>query len=160
MAKAKLFNKGDVILTNPVEGFWGIAIVLSEREKTSKFVPMCHIAVTPLIFQREVKLSELNLDDLTPLEFEQNYTFALEKGKRKREPFSRIETCIGVYPRNNKVNLEIIGNINPEIVYNGPLPFEPLYGLEITFPLCGPVKHNLGSEAYTTWQKKNGINQA
>jgi hypothetical protein len=154
MAKTKLFNKGDVILTNPEEGFWGIAVVLSEREKTPEFFPMCHIAITPLIFQKEVAFSELNLDDLIPLEFEREYTF--EKQKRKPEPFSKTETCIGVYTRNNKANFKIIGNVNSERVYSGPLPFEPLIHLEVTFPLCGNAeKFWLGREAFITWQRNN-----
>ena len=153
MAKTKLFNKGDVILTNPEEGFWGIAVVLSERGKTPEFSPMCHIAITPLIFQREVEFSELNVDDLVPLEFEREYTF--EKQKRKPKPFSKIETCIGVYTRSNKANFKVIGNINPEKVYNGELPFEPLIDLEVTFPICGHAeKFWLGREAFITWQRK------
>ena len=155
MAITVLFNKGDVILTNPQEGFWGIAVVLSEREKTPEFLPMCHIAITPLLFEREVELSELDLNDLVPLEFERHYTFALEKGRRKKEPFSKVETCIGVYTRRNKANLKIIGKINPEMVYSGPLPFSPDYGLEVKFPLSGDVKPWLGNEAVITYQRKS-----
>jgi hypothetical protein len=154
--ETKLFNKGDVILTNPEEGFWGIAVVLSEREKTPERLPLCHIAVTPLIFQREVSFSELNLDDFVPLEFERVYTF--EKQKKKPEAFSKTEICIGVYTRINKAKLKVIGSINPEKVYNGDLPFEPLYNLKITFPLCGHVeKFWLGREALITWKRKNNI---
>ena len=154
MAKTKLFNKGDVILTNPGKGFYGIAVVLSEREKTPEFLPMCHIAVTPLIFQREVEFSELNPADLVPLKFERRYTF--EKQKRKPEPFSKTETCIGIYLRGNKENLKVIGNINPERVYSGSLPFEPLAHLEVTFPLCGRAeKSSLGREAFIAWQRNN-----
>jgi len=157
MSKTKLFNKGDVILTNPEEGFWGIAVVLSEKEKTSESYPMCHIAITPLIFFREVEFSELKIEDLVPLEFEKEYTF--EKQKRKPKPFSRFETCIGVYTRNNKANFKVIGSINPEKVYAGDLPFEPLLGLEITFPLCGHAeKFWLGREAFITWERENGQN--
>jgi len=153
----KLFNKGDVILTNPEEGFWGIAVVLSEREKTPEFSAECHIATTPLIFQREIEFSELNIDDLVPLEFEREYTFELQK--RKPAPFTRTETIIGVYSRNNKANFKIIGNVNPEKVYNGPLPFLPLIDLEVTFPLCGIAeKFWLGREAFITWERKNNLN--
>lgn len=52
----KLLKKGDVISTKPHESFWGIAVVLSEIEKTPERHPMCHIAITPLIFQHKVKL--------------------------------------------------------------------------------------------------------
>ena len=154
MAKNKLFNKGDVILTTPEEGFWGIAVVLSEREKTPEFHPMCHIAITPLIFQREIEFSELNVNELTVSEFDRKYTF--EKQKRyKPEPFIKREICIGVYTRRNKANLKIIGTIDPKIVYDGPLPFEPLYELEVTFPLCGDADRYLGREAFINWERTN-----
>jgi len=158
MARVKLFNKGDVILTNPEKGFWGIAIVLSEREKTTESAPMCHIAITPLIFQKEVEFSELNFNSLIPLVFERNYTFEMQK--RKREPFTKIETCIGVYTRYNKMNFKIIGNINPGTIYNGPLPFNPSFGLETKYPLYGDTKQSLGREAFITWHRKNDLSHS
>jgi len=139
---------GDVILTNPKEGFWGISVVLSEKEKTPERLPMCHIAITPLLFQHKVKFEEINIPDLVPLVFERVFSL---KG---REEFTREETCIGVYTRRNKENLEIIGSIDPTLVYNGPLPFEPWSDLEIKWPLCGDPDKKLGREAYITWERK------
>jgi len=153
---SKLFSKGDVILTNPAPGFWGIAAVLSERGRTPDFLPMCHIAITPLLFQKEAFFSELDADGLVPLVFDRNYTFSLEKRKsRKTEPFTVKEMCIGVYTRRNKVPFKIIGKTDPEAVYAGPLPFEPLYGSEVTFPLYGDAKKDLGYEAYIHWKRNN-----
>lgn len=148
MSKIKLFNEGDVILTNPVEGYWGIAVVLSEREKTEDYHPMCHIAITPIISEHKIEFSELRIEDLKPLEFERVYAL------KNVEEFIKIETCIGVYTRRNKENIEIIGSINPKFVYDGPLPFEPWYDLEITWPLCGDTNESLGSEAYITWKRQ------
>jgi len=149
MSKTKLFNKGDVILTNPEEGFWGIAIVLSEREKTENFYPMCHIAITSVIVQHEIDFNELINVDLKPIEFERNYNL------KNRESFSKTETCIGVYTRRNKENFKIIGSINPNVIYNGPLPFDPIYGLEITWPIYGDADKYLGREAYINWKRQN-----
>jgi hypothetical protein len=148
MGKVKLFNEGDVILTNPAEGFWGIAVVLSEREKTENFYPMCHIAITSIICKHKIEFRELKIEELKPLEFER--VFAL----KNVEEFSKIETCIGVYTRRNKANLEVIGKINPKITYEGPLPFEPMYDLEIKWPLCGDTNESLGREAYITWKRQ------
>ena len=92
MVKAALFNRGDVILTHPHEGYWGIAVVLSERERTPETLPLRHIAETLLIFEREVDLSKLDISDLVPLEFERYYTFELEKGRRKKEPYQIINS--------------------------------------------------------------------
>jgi len=149
MAKISLFKKGDIILTNPEENFYGIAVVLSETEKTPEAYPRCHIAITPLIFNRKIQFTELNIEELKPLEFERNYKL------KDKEEFSKTEICIGVYTRRNKQSFEILGNINSENVYNGPLPFEPLIDLEITFPLCGEAGNYLGREAYINWERKN-----
>jgi hypothetical protein len=156
MAKIELFNKGDIILTNPEEGFCGIAVVLSEREKTRQFSPMCHIAITPIISQKEIQFSELNMSELTPLDYEKLITLEYQKRYKPKDfkPFLEIETCIGVFTRKNKTNLKVIGNIDPKIVYNGPLPFEPLANLKITWPLCGETNKNLGREAFITWERK------
>lgn len=148
MGKIKLFNKGDVILTNPEIGFYGIAVVLSEKEKTPESYPLCHIAITQLIFDKEVKFEDLNLEELKPFEFEEIYDLV---GK---ENFSKKEVTIGVYTRRNKMNFKIIGKVNPEIVYKGPLPFEPLYNLKITWPLCGDSDEDLGREAYIHLMRK------
>jgi hypothetical protein len=145
----KLLNKGDVIRTNPHEGFWGIAVVLSEKEKTPERYPMCHIAITPLIFQHKVVFDEINLNDLKPLVFERIFSL---KGK---EEFSRKEICIGVYTRKFKADFEIIGSIDSSKIYDGPLPFEPLTDLEIKWPIYGVPTDNLGREAYLTWISEN-----
>lgn len=148
MSKIKLLNKGDIIRTNPQEGFWGIAVVLSEKEKTPERLPMCHIAITSLLYQHKVEFEELKIKDLKPLVFERIYSL---KGK---EEFTKEEICIGVYTRRNKNNFEIIGSINPSFVYNGPLPFEPWSDLEVTWPLCGEPSETLGIETYITWERK------
>lgn len=143
----KILNKGDVIRTNPKQGCWGIAIVLSERDKTPEFHPMCHIAITPLIFEHEVTFDELKIEELNPLEFERGVR--LKPG----EEYSRRETLIGVYTRKNKTALDVIGRIDPSLVYDGPLPFSPDYGLEITWPLCGEISNHLGAEAVVVWRR-------
>ncbi|WP_057940204.1 hypothetical protein [Algoriphagus resistens] len=148
MSKIILLNKGDIIRTNPQEGFWGISVVLSEKEKTPESHAMCHIAITPLLFQHKVEFKELNIKDLKPLVFERIFNL---KGK---EEFSKEEICIGVYTRRNKTNLEIIGSIEPSLVYDGSLPFEPWSDLEIKWPLCGDSTKNLGREAYINWERE------
>lgn len=146
MRKIKLFNKGDVILTNPEAGYYGIAIVLSEKEKTPESYPRCHIAITPLIYDREIKFEDLNLDEIKPLNFNRSYIL---KGTKE---FTKTETLIGVYTRRNKNNFKIIGKMNPEKVYDGPLPFEPWDYLKVTWPLCGDSDESLGREAFLSWK--------
>ena len=145
----KLLIKGDVIRTNPHEGFWGIAVVLSEKEKTPESLPMCHIAISPLIFQHKVAINEIYLNDLKPLVFERIFSL------KKKEKFSRKDICIGVCTRRFKADSEKIGSIDSSIIYDGPLPFEPLSDIEIKWPLCGVPTDNLGKEAYFTWKREN-----
>jgi hypothetical protein len=37
------------------------------------------------------------------------------------------------------------------LVYDGPLPFEPWYDLEVKWPLYGDPDEYLGREAYIAW---------
>ena len=148
MTKIKLLNRGDIIRTNPSEGYWGIAIVLSETEKTPESHPKCHIAITSLLYTFPITFNELNIDELKPMVFDREYEL------KEVTPFLRAEICIGVYTRRNKTNLEIIGSVNPALVYDGPLPFIPLYNLKITWPLYGDPDNSLGNEAYIAWKRK------
>ena len=143
----KLLNKGDVIKTNPREGYWGCAVVISEREKTEGRDPLCHIAITQIVFPYNYDFSELDTSKLKVMEFDRHYRL------KPDEEFSKKETCIGVYSRKINVPIDIIGTIDPSNIYNGPLPFDPYYGLKVTFPLCGKVTKNLANEAIVTWRR-------
>ncbi|WP_298756720.1 hypothetical protein [uncultured Psychroserpens sp.] len=149
MTKSSQFNKGNVILTNPEEGYYGIAVVLSEKKNTHEFYPWCHIAITPLIFERKVQLQELDINQLKPLVFKRSYNL---KGKEK---FFKEEISIGIYTRSNKHGFEILGSIDPKKVYDGPLPFMPLTGLDITFPMYDEVNNYLGREAFIQWASEH-----
>ena len=148
MIMNKLLHRGDVIRTNPFPDYWGIAVVLSECEETTEFEPMCHIALTPLVFRHEAKFGEINSESLNVLEIE-NWNF---------DPLGsnpHAHKVIGVYSRITKVPISVIGSIDPTLIYEGPLPFSPDYGLEVTWPLCGTPDKCLGSEAITSWLRKN-----
>jgi hypothetical protein len=144
---ATLLNKGDVILTNPKEGFWGIAIVLTETEKTDNFDPMCHIALTPLVFKHVVAINEVDVKTLKVLEF--------DRGVRLKpdQEYSRKETSIGIYSRKIKSPVEIIGNIDPSFMYDGSLSFTHDNRRKINWPLCGNVAQSLGYEAVIAWRR-------
>ena len=131
MAKQKIFNRGNVILTNLSNGYFGIAVVLSDREKTSDHFAKCHIAITPILSEKEINFEDIELIYLRPFNMTVNYNL------KNIAEFSTQELTIGVYNRKNKMNLKIIGNINPNLVYDGPLPFEPFYDLEIKCPVYG-----------------------
>lgn len=150
----KNFKKGDVVLTNPQEGFYGIAIVLDEGQKVELSpgrwsYPMCHIAKTALLFDHEICIDELDIDNLKPMTF-LTY-FKCEDGMRT--PW-RNKICIDIYTTRNKAKLPIIGNIDPTLVWKGDLSFEPSTD---GFHICGDVSASLGREAYINWDRENGI---
>lgn len=141
------FYKGDIIRTNPQDNFWGIAVVLSESEKTSEFHALCHIAITPLVYQHKVEFEELDIAKLSVLQFTRGIRLTPGEGA------SRSETSIGVYLRKFKTPVDIIGNVNPDFIYSGQLPFSPDFGLEVSWPLYGAVARSLGMEALITWRR-------
>lgn len=145
----KHFEKGDVILTNPEEGYCGIAVVLSYRDKTDRFLPMCHIAITPLLFTYEVSLEDIDLNDLKPLTFERrmNYNKGGESIRGIRE-----ELMITIYSTRNKAGLKVIGNIDTSSIYNGELVWEPQ---ENKFHFGGTIDNNLGREAFLALHQEN-----
>lgn len=151
--KYSLFCKGDVIRTNPEKGFYGIAIVLDEGKKIELSpgnwsYPMCHIAITPLLFQFEVGIGDIDIATLKPMTF--SYYFKQEEKKI----FWRDKLCIDIYTTRNKSNLPIIGNIAPTSIYDGSLPFTVS---ENGFHLCGDTDGWLGREAYISWCREQGI---
>ena len=146
-SKISFFTKGDVILTTPERGFFGIAIVLSEREKTTEQFAGCHIGIIDILCKSEIKFEDLNFDNLNILDFDRTYNL------QNKEIFYKKETLIGVYNTKNKTNFKIIGTIDPKIIYDGPLPFEPWYDLEVKWPLYGDSDEYLGREAYLTFIK-------
>ena len=145
----KHFEKGDIIRTNPMEGYFGIAVVLETRGKTEKFNPMCHIAITPLMFKHEVSMEELDLETLKPLSIirKLNYTKRGVEIKGERE-----DLLIDIYATRNKPELTVIGNIDPSGIYTEPLLWEPQ---EDRFHFAGTVTETLGIDAYNEWAKKN-----
>lgn len=143
-----LFTKGDVIRTNPAPGFYGIAVVLDDPVRLELSpgkwsYPMCHIAITPLIYQYEIELKDVEVSELKPTTFLTHY---LVNGKSI--PF-RLDLCIGIYTNRNKADLPIIGKIDPTNVYTEPLFWEPQ---ENRFYLYGDVTSSLGAEAYVNWK--------
>jgi len=146
--KYDYFHKGDIIRTNSEKGFYGIAVVLNNPETIEispgkLSYPLCHIAITPLIFNYEVTIDELLLIKLKPLVFERNALY--QDGNIK---LWKIETCIYIYTNRNKANLTVIGNIDTSDIYEGELLFHPL---EDRFFICGDVKEDLGREAYISY---------
>ena len=143
--KYSLFSKGDVIRTNPEKGFYGIAVVLDEGQEMELSpghwsYPMCHIAITPLLFQFEVNIDDIDISTLKPMTFLTHF----KREDDKTIPW-RAKLCIDIYTIRNKSNLPVIGNIDQAPICESHLAFTVS---ENGFHLCGDVDDSLGREAY------------
>ena len=151
--KYNVFCEGDVIRTNPEPGFYGVAVVLDDGEKIEiapgKWsYPMCHIAITSLLFQFEISMEDIDVAALKPLTFSRYFS----KGE-KMIPW-REELCIGIYTNRNKVDLPIIGKVDDtSLIYSEPLLWSPQ---DDRFFLSGDVSSALGRETYINWCRING----
>lgn len=148
----KLFRKGDIIRTNPNEGFYGIAIVLDEGRKIElqpnmMSKPLCHIAITPHIFDYEIDIDDIRNLKLEPLIFTQ---YQIVKGEKR---FLRNKLCIDIYTNKNKPKLPVIGKVDPQVVYAEELLWKPQFD---KFCLKGDPGSSLGHEAYINWQRNSG----
>ena len=109
---------------------------------------MCHIAITPLLFRHEVTMEEIDIKQLHPMTF--MMCFAL-KGKPE---FYREELLVHIYTTRNVIDLPIIGNIIPTLVYDAELSWEP--GGD-KFQRCGDIGNMFGREAYIQWLREQEL---
>jgi len=145
--KLRLLEIGDVIKTHPKDGFWGCAVVLNAREKVDRFHPMCHIGITPLVFQHDYTWDEIDGLALSIMEIDRR----IRLGPNDYSA-SRHEICIGIYTRKQHSELPVIGRVNPANVFTGPLGFEPGNATNGKWPWCGPIQTHLGGEAIGAWR--------
>lgn len=151
--KYSLFKRGDVIRTNPQDGFYGIAVVLDDGVKLelspNKWsYPMCHIAITPLIYDFEVTINDIDLAQLYPLRFLRCYSLD------NIPEFFKEELLVHIHTTRNVAELPVIGNIDPSNIYQNELSWQPKSD---RFFFRGDIQKYLGREAYLNWLDKNRI---
>jgi len=138
-------QRGDVIKTHPRDGFWGCAIVLTEPTASPGFRAFCHIGITPLIVTHDFVWEDIAATAFSILEFDR----AVRIGEGTYG--TRRETCIGQYTADQHPLLPVVGKVDPDHVFPYPLTFEVGDGTDGKYPLCGPIKAHLGSEAVVAW---------
>nr|WP_304638107.1 hypothetical protein [uncultured Muribaculum sp.] len=151
--KFSLFKRGDVIRTNPQEGFYGIAVVLDDGVKLelspNKWsYPMCHIAITPLIYDFEVTMKDVDLSQIYPMKYTRCYQL------KNIPDFFKEELLVHIYTTRNVAQLPIIGNMDPSNIYKEDLSWLPEPD---RFYFCGDSQKHLGREAYLSWLDKKRI---
>ncbi len=151
--KNSYFCKGDIVRTSPEQGFYGIAVVLDDgcrlpipNEEGKFSTPMCHIAITPLLFDYEITMEDIDVSMLKPLIFIRHYLL-----DSRVIPY-REETMIHIYSTRNILNLPIIGKVDPKSVFQGDLSWEPQ---QCMFHWCGEAGSLFGREAFNYWQRNN-----
>ena len=147
--KRKLLARGDVLKTHPHEEYWGCAVVLTARDAVDSMDPMCHIAVTPVVFGHDFSMSELQADALSVLEFERSVRLSIN------EVAHRTETCISIYSRKHTSAVHVIGAVDPARVFASELEFRAGNGSDGGWPFSGPVAPSLGNEAVHSWRAQH-----
>ena len=129
------FELGDVVITEPGEGIYGVAIVLRLHEPEEGFLPMCDIGVTPFAFDHRPDVGEIDFGrpDLFRRFRKLDYC---EKDDSYEGSVEWI--TVGTYTRRNKAGFEVIGRIDPNRDLRKPLPEAR--------GLCGDVSRALGME--------------
>ncbi len=147
-ASALPFTPGEVIQTLPQAGFWGCAVVLTAKPRSSEFHPQFHVAITPIVFRHEFTSAELDLATLSVLRFGRHVRIG------KGEYVARGEVpCIGIYTAVTRGDVKSLGKVDPHGLYESPLTFDVGDGTKGAFPLCGPLHSSIGSEAVVAWRR-------
>ena len=147
----KLFQKGDVIMTTPEPGYYGVAIVLDDAKPIEispgrMSYPLNHIMITPLLFTSPPSMKDIISESLVPLVFSRYFD---NKGKLV---FWRDEVCINIYTNKNKAKFQTIGTVDTSELYKEPLLWDPISD---RFFLCGHASNHLGREAYIQYCRDN-----
>ena len=142
------FTRGEVLRTEPRSGYWGCAVVLSGTEATAEFHPRFHVGITPIIFRHEFGLSDIDVNQLRIL----RRTDEIRVGPDRYVPRT-TRTCIGIYAAKARGDIFVLGKIDPLRLYDAPLTFEIGDGTNGNFPLCGPMRKEIGWEAVIEWRR-------
>ncbi len=63
------------------------------------------------------------------------------------------EICIGIYTARSRKGICVLGKMDPAALYSAPLSLIVGDGTGGDFPLCGPLRSNIGGEAVTVWRR-------
>ncbi len=109
---------------------------------------MCHIAITPLIYDFEVTMKDVDLSQIYPMKYTRCYQL------KNIPDFFKEELLVHIYTTRNVAQLPIIGNMDPSNIYKEDLSWLPKPD---RFYFCGDSQKHLGREAYLSWLDKKRI---
>ena len=98
---------------------------------------------------RKFAWNKVKSTDLSVCELRVSVRFGPDRYVEK----SQATRCIGIYTVEASQSLDIIGRINPILIYTDELSFAVGDGTGGNYPLCGPITENLGYEAVIAWRR-------
>ncbi len=137
----KAIGKGDLLKSNPLEGYWVCSVVLSFQPKSVDFNAMSHVAITNAVFEHDFDVSEIDLDKLKIIH------------TRNHEKF--LVPCIEIHASKLVKEIEVISQLDVEFLYPHHLEFKVGNGSDEGWPQCGPLTRSLGYQAVHQWRKVN-----
>lgn len=137
----KDIEKGDLLKSNPFEGFWVCSVVLSYQPKSDEFNAMSHVAITNAVFDHDFEFSEVDIDKLKII--------------HSRNNEDSLVPCIEIHASKLVKNIEVIGQVATEAYYSYPLQFQIGNGADGGWPQCGPLTKSLGYQAVHKWRSVN-----
>lgn len=146
--RANPLRPGLVIRTQPRAGYWGCVVVLTARDSTKELDPACHLATAVLIRREKYEWSSVEPHELAIVTWRSN----VRVGPNDYRLDPRVRTSIGIYTVRSADGLDIVGDVDPLAIHPHPLTFDVGDGTAGKYPLCGPIKPSLGSEAVVAWR--------
>jgi len=135
-------EKGDLLKSNPIDGYWVCSIVLSYRPKCDEFNAMNHVAITNAVFDYDFDLSSVDIDKLKIIHTNNNE--------------GHLVPCIEIHTSRLVKEIEVIGQLSADSYSPYPLEFKIGNGSDGGWPQCGPLKKSLGYQAVHQWRAVNG----
>ena len=137
----KNIEKGFLLKSNPIDGYWVGSIVLSYQPKSDDFNAMSHVAVTNAVFDHDFEFSEIDTGKLKIIH-SRNYE-------------GIVVPCIKIHASKLVKGIEVIGQLKPETYYPSTLQFKIGNGSDGGWPQCGPLSKSLGYQAVHQWREIN-----
>ncbi|MCW9058472.1 MAG: hypothetical protein OQL11_06350 [Gammaproteobacteria bacterium] len=137
----KHIEKGDLLKSNPQEGWWTCSIVLTYQPKSDDFNSMSHVAITNAVFEHDFDLSEVDIGNLKILHTKNNE--------------DHVVPCIEIHTSKLVKGIEVIGQLSAESYYPHSLEFRIGNGSDGGWPQCGPLTKSLGYQAVHQWRAIN-----
>jgi len=137
----KEITKGDLLKSNPLEGYWVCSIVLSFQPKNDNNNAMSHVAITNAVFDHDFHIDQINVDALRIIHTQNNE--------------NSIAPCIQINTSKLMKEIEVIGQLDVEPFYPHDLNFQIGNGSDGGWPQCGPLTKSLGYQAVHQWREVN-----